>query len=394
MLFDEWPANVYLTPGGGIPARSGATLGSATCTLLSVAGGIRAITASSRTLHNVSLTSIAANTDVIAVDCDGTLIAIPSSQEELVVVRYTLSSPLAGTVGATASATASNSWGAVVTGSITVTNTSTAAGLAGSTGIAVFTGTAWAVVVQQQIAQRVTGTASADFDETTSSVTLNSPQSLSLWPHNFINGATIPAINAQKHNALSGDTCIAHYNSAEGEYRIQQVDPALAKRFFFELIDDWPLGLTQLGDSTIVSPTRVAPGYRGALPTSTQIQVRDRYDRAHNAGPEVSAFVADTGVCEYNHETSEWDIIEITHRATRCLGTVYANFSSTPATFTVDVAQTGLLDGRHPNAINTGSGQITVQNRYSWEEGSAGLEIEIARDPHTGNWYPIQMECP
>lgn len=62
---------LFLTPGGGIPARSGATLGSASCTLLTVTSGTRATTATSATVYNDFLTAISGSVDIIATKIDG-----------------------------------------------------------------------------------------------------------------------------------------------------------------------------------------------------------------------------------------------------------------------------------------------------------------------------------
>lgn len=62
---------VFVSPGGGIPARSGATLGSATCTRYTVAGGTRASTSQTATVYNDFGTAIGASRDIIAGFIDG-----------------------------------------------------------------------------------------------------------------------------------------------------------------------------------------------------------------------------------------------------------------------------------------------------------------------------------
>lgn len=62
---------VFLTPGGGIAARSGTALGSATCTIVTVAGGTRTVTAGTDTVYNDFLSSVSASVDVIAIKIDG-----------------------------------------------------------------------------------------------------------------------------------------------------------------------------------------------------------------------------------------------------------------------------------------------------------------------------------
>ena len=49
---------VFVTPSGGIAARSGATLGSATCTRYTVTGGTRASTSDTATVYNDFTTAI------------------------------------------------------------------------------------------------------------------------------------------------------------------------------------------------------------------------------------------------------------------------------------------------------------------------------------------------
>lgn len=61
----------FVTPSGGIAARSGATLGSATCTLLSIAGGTRATTATTATVYNDFTTSVGGSRDIVAAKIDG-----------------------------------------------------------------------------------------------------------------------------------------------------------------------------------------------------------------------------------------------------------------------------------------------------------------------------------
>ena len=67
---------VFVTPGGGIPARSGATLGSATCTRHTVTNGTRASTTDTATVYNDFTTAIGASTDIVAIRVDGIWLAI------------------------------------------------------------------------------------------------------------------------------------------------------------------------------------------------------------------------------------------------------------------------------------------------------------------------------
>jgi len=67
---------VFVTPVGGIPARSGATLGSATCTLYTVTGGTRASTTTTTTVYNDFTTAVGASTDIVAAWINGIWVAI------------------------------------------------------------------------------------------------------------------------------------------------------------------------------------------------------------------------------------------------------------------------------------------------------------------------------
>ncbi len=67
---------VFLTPGGGIPARSGATLGSATCTHYTVTSGTRASAATSHTVYNDFTSAVAGSTDIVAIKVNGIWLAI------------------------------------------------------------------------------------------------------------------------------------------------------------------------------------------------------------------------------------------------------------------------------------------------------------------------------
>jgi hypothetical protein len=67
---------VFLSHSSGIAARSGATLGSASCVMYSVSGGTRATTGNSFTVYNDFTTAIAGSVDIIAAKIDGIWVAI------------------------------------------------------------------------------------------------------------------------------------------------------------------------------------------------------------------------------------------------------------------------------------------------------------------------------
>ena len=66
----------FVTGGSGIAARSGSTLGSATCTMLTISGGTRSTTSTTATVYNDFLTSIGASVDIAAAKVDGIWLVI------------------------------------------------------------------------------------------------------------------------------------------------------------------------------------------------------------------------------------------------------------------------------------------------------------------------------
>lgn len=66
---------VFETPGGGIPAISGTTLGSATCTLQSLVGGTIAATSTTDTVYNMASEAVAGSVNIQAALIDGIWVA-------------------------------------------------------------------------------------------------------------------------------------------------------------------------------------------------------------------------------------------------------------------------------------------------------------------------------
>lgn len=62
--------------GSGIAAISGSTLGSASCTKLTVTSGTRASTGSSETVYNLFTSAIGSGNDIIAIKINGIWVAI------------------------------------------------------------------------------------------------------------------------------------------------------------------------------------------------------------------------------------------------------------------------------------------------------------------------------
>lgn len=65
----------FVTPAGGIAARSGSTLGSATCTMLSLTGGTRS-TGGTATVYNDFTSAVGGSVDIIAAKIDGIWVVI------------------------------------------------------------------------------------------------------------------------------------------------------------------------------------------------------------------------------------------------------------------------------------------------------------------------------
>jgi hypothetical protein len=77
------------------------------------------------------------------------------------------------------------------------------------------------------------------------------------------------------------------------------------------------------------------------------------------------------------------------HHATRAKATVKGDFNARPSDFTVE-SMIG-LDGIDPPGVG---GELTVENRWEWEAGTDGMEIEILWDTDEGVWYPNNIICP
>ena len=67
---------VFVSHASGIAARSGATLGSATCARMTVSGGTRASAGSSETVYNNFLSAITGSVDIVATKVDGIWLVI------------------------------------------------------------------------------------------------------------------------------------------------------------------------------------------------------------------------------------------------------------------------------------------------------------------------------
>ena len=75
-LIASGEALVCKTPGGGIAARSGTTVSSATCTVWKRTGTTLSATTSTVTVYNLSPTAVAATVEIVAVPTNIGLVAV------------------------------------------------------------------------------------------------------------------------------------------------------------------------------------------------------------------------------------------------------------------------------------------------------------------------------
>lgn len=68
--------SIFLTPGGGIAAISGSTLGSATCTRYTVTAGTLTATTETVTVYNLMSSAIGAAAYIVAIPVNGIWLAI------------------------------------------------------------------------------------------------------------------------------------------------------------------------------------------------------------------------------------------------------------------------------------------------------------------------------
>lgn len=72
----EANVKMFVTPSGGIAARSGATLGSSNCTVLDVSSGSRSVTSITETVYNNFTSAVAGSTDIAAAKVNGIWVVI------------------------------------------------------------------------------------------------------------------------------------------------------------------------------------------------------------------------------------------------------------------------------------------------------------------------------
>jgi hypothetical protein len=205
------------------------------------------------------------------------------------------------------------------------------------------------------------------------------PKVLTPYPFSFFTAQTI--FNPFNHHGKAGDTLlVAHVEdgytfNVEGSPTVAKniildVNPAYARRLFFELTEDAPLGQTPSLTGVALAPIG---DNSGEMPDTCDPE--DKYYHAHNAKEEH------TGIASYDLVNDKYVVEHVEHIATRVACTIYASFCDTPATFVV-----GNLQGL--NGITPTEAQLTVDNRYGLRAATIDDPISVLWDNITGEWYP------
>ena len=202
---------------------------------------------------------------------------------------------------------------------------------------------------------------------------------LTPYPFSYIESQVI--YNPFNVHGKVGDTLlVAHvedgYLYTQGESVVDaknivlDVKPAIARRLFFKLDGDAPLGqapsLSGVGEGPIGNNSGEIPDF---------VDPEDRFYRAHNAKTDH------TGIVSYDLANGEYVVENIEHIAKRVNCTFEGSFCDTPADFAVKVVDG--LDGLDPL-----DAYLTVDNRYSMRSGKHGDPISILWDNISGEWYP------
>lgn len=308
---------------------------------------------------------------------------------------FTLTAGLAATIGAFTSATviSSNYPGLSSGAAIVVWNTGQYLAFTGATGLAVLVNGAWWIVhVDQHCTLWVatltddthnwTAGDAGDFsDQRTFSYSNTGLTKLTGYPHGWLPTTPPTVQNPYNLRGLVDDRGLFGFCPQTGETILLDVYPETADAFEFVLTADRPNGRT--ANVAYNAHGLIGLTDRGEFPSAGD--VRDLYTVIPNAKS------GDKGIAVWNHELQIYIVLCGEHTATKAKATIKAGgFTGTPATFQVDNVVG--LDGKAPTA---GAGvALTVQNRASWEKGTAGHYIEIAFDVITGEWYAVQMRCP
>jgi hypothetical protein len=397
-------------PAGGIPARQGEQLGSASCELFTVSSqGMLAPMVEAdnearvvvRHLGSEPIEPPESGVGYVAVTWDGrdSWLADGSSSSTqsgdggpTEAVVFSLSSNLTPGIGNTALATVlvSGAAGLIPGDTILVYNTGEKKAFAGSLGWAIsINGQLWIVEVNQYALLSLATLSSDTHGLSPGSGTvgdmadqrpimLSSLTAVSTYPHSFIPSPLPTLTNPHNLLAKSGDQATVVYNETVDQWQIVAVHPAVMRAFRFKLTADMPAGLTPSTTSySVQAPVWDHAG--GDLPDPLP-PLRDSYSLAANAKTNA------TGCAEYNWKLDVWEITSITHVATLLRAQIQTSFTSTPSTITVTpvVAFNGSLP----------SGDLTVQNIYKWHSGLVNKAFLIIWNPVDEQWEPVQMECP
>lgn len=322
--------------------------------------------------------------------------AAQGGSSELIV--FTLTSDLAKTLGATASANANapNTIGGA-TASITVTSPGKWRAFTNASGIAARLSDTlfWILQVDQPARVRVVLDANPTSSGTGASVRFgadprsancyfktsspNQPVALTAWPFNFLpNLSSGQAANPRDLMGVDGDIGILEWDYDADAYYLAHVYPAQQQMLWATVATNRPAGLGQT-----VSCNTETPASIGAMPSSP-FNVVDTFNVAINA---QSSLPADRLLVLRDHVNDRYIALESTHRATVAKALVNGTgFTGTPSTFNVDNVLG--YDGTLPSTL-TG-----VKNRYGWSDLPDNSKVDIRWDPHLEEWYATQMVCP
>lgn len=235
---------------------------------------------------------------------------------------FTLTANLAGSVGATATATvlASGESGVLAGDVITVRNTGGKKSFTGAVGTAVKVGSQyWVVEVDQypilslitltddthtfSSASTVEGTVQGKIaDQKTLAYT--SMAATTPYPFAFI-PSPLPTIH-NPHNfiGLSGDKAIVHYNEDQDRFEIIEMLPAEKRRMRFKLSDDMPTETVASTTDITVLETREFTAGEVDVPTVVWDPMR----------LIVNGETDDEGIAEYSYRNGVWQVISFRKR--------------------------------------------------------------------------------
>jgi hypothetical protein len=320
-------------------------------------------------------------------------IAVFTSEPEenaTTVVAFTLSSSLAVGLNNTATATviASNSIYITVGTTITVRSPGGFRGASGALGVAVLSGGVWAIVQLDQAPltakfQFTADTHAAPVDDDFGSVATQNAIShtafsvLTPFPFGHLSGTAV-VDNPYNLIGLENDDGVCIYNQINQHWILTGVHPAKARRFYFKLTADWPLGLRQ--ESDYCQAIYADPINQGGDLNygAREITLYDRWDVAHNAKGE------DVGLCQYNYVSGQFDIIQVEHEMTRGRGVIDESFTGTPDEF--ELIEVESFDGQlRTDPLDP----FIVQNEMQIQSGKEGTVVDIRYNPVSGNYYAM-----